>query len=169
MAISASIYGVVASHFTLCVKTGMMSPNERAALFIAPPIAPLAFTTALAFPRLLQGTSDFFVSVLIVTTFGIPIAYGIALCLGLPLYLLARKYHLVNFWSLSLGGAFVATLPTLLTLIFLYDSWLAGRDWRVHGVFGITGFVVGAVFWYVLRLWPNLPFKRVCRKSAAAR
>ena len=136
-----------------------MTPSERAALFIAPPLAPVVFTTILVFPGLLQDMSGYFGSVFVVAVFGIPIAYGIALCLGLPLYLLARKLRWVNFWSLSLGAAIVAALPTLLMLLFRYDSWEAGKDWRVHGIFVITGFVVGAVFWCVLRYWPHITLR----------
>jgi hypothetical protein len=137
-------------------------------MFIAPPLAPVVWTVILiGFPN--NMPSDYFGSIFIVSLFGIPIAYAIALCIGLPLYLLFRKQRWVNFWSLSFGGAFVAALPTLLTFLFRYDSWVAGRDWKVHGLFAITGFVVGAAFWSVLRYWPhNLSFKRDCRKSAAA-
>ena len=144
----------------------MMSPRELTALVIAPPLAPVVMVTVMAFPNYM---GDYLATMQIVALFGIPIAYLIALCLGLPLYFLAQKYRRVNFWSLSIGGAIVADLPALLTLLFLYDTWGAGRDWKLHGTFGITGFVVGAVFWSVLRFLPhNLSFKRDCRKSAAA-
>jgi hypothetical protein len=140
-----------------------MSPRELAALIIAPPLAPVVLVTVMAFPNYM---GDYFQSIQIVALFGIPIAYLIALCLGLPLYFFAKDHRWVNFWSLSLGGAVVADLPALLTLLFLYDTWEAGRDWKLHGTFLITGFVVGAVFWSVLRfLPPNPTLKRVCAKA----
>lgn len=136
-----------------------MSPSEKAGMYIAPALAPVVWTVILiGFPN--EIPSDYFGSIFIVSLFGIPVAYVMALCLGLPLYLLFRKNRWVNFWSLSIGGAFVAALPTLLTLLILYDSWAAGRDWKLHGLFAATGFIVGTVFWAVLRYWPhNLSFK----------
>ena len=129
-----------------------MSPREVAALVIAPALAPVVLVTIIAFPNYM---GDFFSTLQLMVLFGAPFAYGIALCLGLPLYFLAQDRRWVNFWSLSLGGAFIAVLPTLLTLLFLYDTWESGKGWRVHAAFGITGFFVGTVFWSVLRLWPN--------------
>ncbi len=132
-----------------------MSPNERAGLFIAPAFAPIVWTTILVFPELPDGMSDYWGTVGIVAFFGIPVAYLMALCLGLRLYILARNVGWATFWSISLGGAAVAALPTLITLLFMYDSWEAGRDWKLHGLFALTGFVVGAVFWCVVRYWPH--------------
>lgn len=148
-------------------KDEVLNLRELVALIIAPPVAPVVFTTVIGFPGLLQGMSGYFGSVLIVALFGVPIAYFIALCIGLPLYFLARDRHWVNFWSLSLGGAVVADMPALITLMFLFDTWEAGREWKLHGTFIITGFVVGAVYWAVLRFWPhNLSFKRDALKRA---
>lgn len=104
----------------------MISKSEKAAMYIAPPLAPIVWAMILiGFPD--HMPSDYFGTIFVISVFGTPIAYVIALCVGLPLYLLFRKQRWVNFWSLSIGGAFVAALPTLLTLIFLYDSWFAGR------------------------------------------
>jgi len=142
----------------------MMSPRELAALIIAPPLAPVVFVTVMDFPNYM---GDYFQSIKIVALLGIPIAYLIALCLGLPLYYFAKDRSWVSFWSLSLYGAVIADLSALLTLLFLYGTWEAGRDWRLHGTFLITGFVVGAVFWSVLRFLPsNLAFKRDALKRA---
>lgn len=132
----------------------MMAPNERAGFFIAPPLAPVVWTAVIAATGPFQGISDYFGSVLIVAVLGVPVAYFMAVLLGLPLYLAARRLGRVTLVSCALGGAFVAALPTLIALLVLYRSWEAGRDWRVHGLFAFTGLVVGAVFWVVLREWP---------------
>lgn len=134
-----------------------MAPNERAAMYIAPPLAPVVWTTVLVFPGFFQGMgmTGFWEAVAVVAIFGIPVAYVMALCFGLPLYIMARNHCWANFWSLSFGAAAIAMLPTLVTLLFMYDSWEAGRDWKVHGLFAFTGFVVGAAFWCIVRLWPH--------------
>ena len=148
----------------MCLNN-VLSPGELAALVIAPPLAPVFLVMIITFPH--YGGSDFFSTMQLITLFGAPIAYLLALCIGLPLYWWAKDHCWVNFWSLSLGGAFIAALPTLITLLFLYDTWEAGREWKLHAVLGITGFFVGAVFWAILRYWPhNLTFERDALKRA---
>lgn len=138
-----------------------MSPNERAAFYISPLLAPVVWTAVLCYPDLSFGIGDFVSTVAIVGILGIPLAYLMALCIGWPLYIAAKKINAANYLCLSLGGTVVGALPTLVMLLFMYDSWPAGREWKVHGVFAVTGFVVGSVFWGVARYWPhNQAFKR---------
>jgi hypothetical protein len=135
----------------------LMSPNERAAFLIAPPLAPVVWTTVLVYPYF-QG--DFWGGVFVVAVFGVPIAYLVALFLGLPLYILAKHRGWANFLSISIGGTAIGLVPTLFMLMPPYGRLETARDWRVGGAFALAGFIVGAIFWCIARYWPyNNSFK----------
>jgi drug/metabolite transporter (DMT)-like permease len=76
---------------------------------------------------------------------------------GLPAFLLARKYQLVNFWSLSFGGAGVAMLPLL--VLWLINSGATiqtdTKSWPAFAVLGVCGFAVGVLFWLVAYYRPH--------------
>lgn len=134
-----------------------LTPRERTALCVAPLVAPLVFTVVVAFPGILQGMSGFLDSLFVVASFGIPIAYVVGGILGLPAFLLARWYRIVNFWSLSFGGAGVAMLPLL--LLWLINSAAATqgdtKSLPAFAVLGACGFAVGALFWLVAYYRPH--------------
>jgi hypothetical protein len=72
----------------------------------------------------------------------------------MPLYLLFRKYRLINFWSLSMGGAVVALLPLLLLLLFSSASFREmAQSLNVFALLALCGFLVGTAYWAVMRFW----------------
>lgn len=79
-----------------------------------------------------------------------PIAAAHALALGLPFYLLLRRWWRLRWWSAALGGFVVAVVPAgLLTLLPENDMTLtAVRELAELGLFGMAG---GLAFWIVLR------------------
>jgi hypothetical protein len=146
-----------------------LTHKERTALWVAPLVAPVVFTVVLAFPGILEGMPGFFEALFIVLFFGIPLSYIVELVFGLPFFLLARRFQLVGFWSLSFGGAVVAMLPMLL-LVFSGASFRETPDaWAVFSVLAGCGFAVGVLFWVVAYYLPhNPPLNRTRAKGARA-
>ena len=79
-----------------------------------------------------------------------PIAAAHALVLGLPSYLLLRRWWRLRWWSAALGGFVVAVVPAgLLGVLAANDiSLTAVRELAGFGLFGLAG---GLAFWAVLR------------------
>ena len=134
-----------------------LTPRERIALRVARLAAPIVFTIVVGFPGILKGMSGFIEVLLVVAVFGIPIAYIVEAIFGLPVFLLARKYQLVNFWSLSFGGAVVAMLPLFVLRLLNSDSTAQTEtsSWPAFAVLGACGFAVGLLFWLVAYYRPH--------------
>jgi hypothetical protein len=132
-----------------------LTPNERTALWVAPLVAPVVFTVVLAFPGILEGAPGFFEALFVVPFVGVPLSYIVEVVFGLPLFLLARKFQLVGFWSLSFGGAVVAMLPMLLGFFVGVSFRETSYAWALFSVLAGCGFSVGVVFWAVAYYLPH--------------
>jgi len=83
--------------------------------------------------------------------FGAPIAYLVAGLVGIPLFLVCRRYKLINVWSVTLGGAVTAVLPLL--ILHLYHGHMyedpAKSAADLYLFISGCGFIVGIVFWLI--------------------
>ena len=83
--------------------------------------------------------------------FGAPIAYLVTVLVGIPLFMLCRKYKLLNIWSISLGGAVAPLLPLSIMHLFngsMYeDSSKSAAD--LYLFISVCGLIVGMVFWLI--------------------
>lgn len=89
--------------------------------------------------------------------FGAPIAYLVTGLIGIPLFLLSRKYRLLNIWSISLGGAVAPLLP--LSIMHLYNGYMYDDPSKsavdLYLFISVCGLIVGVVFWFISGLRNN--------------
>ena len=83
---------------------------------------------------------------------GAPIAYTVTVVIGLPIYLIASRFGVINFWSVLLGAVFVAILPIL--VISAPQGFVLYKDPEkssllFYSALTLCGLVVGLVFWFV--------------------
>jgi len=124
-----------------------MNKRRVFGIIVAPITAPLVFIFFLTGKVALPMDMD---SLSIVMTFGLPIAYLVAILFGLPLLKIVEKFGLVNFWSVTIGGGIAAVLPVL--MIYTLNATLFSlteKDINVFGVMFACGLVAGFVFWLV--------------------
>jgi hypothetical protein len=86
-----------------------------------------------------------------------PIAAAHALALGLPFYLLLRRWWRLRWWSAALGGFVVAVVPAgLMSFLPANNISLAAvRELAEFGLYGLAGVLA---FWIVLRDPPSHTF-----------
>jgi uncharacterized membrane protein YvlD (DUF360 family) len=135
------------------------------AAFLAGAVASVA---ALCLHMLWQSPVEAAFSLVVLTLlFGLPIALLHAFVLGLPAYLVLRRFRALGWWSAALGGFVVGAAPiALLTLRPIYDfeygadvlvihGHYTAAGWRSYAVAAATGGVYGAVgglaCWLVIR------------------
>ncbi len=128
--------------------------NESRALAWAPLITPFAF----AFYAYIADISGFNMDDGILTYLGLfigmsiaslPVAYIYEFFIGYRFFRLLVKKNRVNFYSLTLGGIFVADIPLLITwpVTFVNDaiSFVVPLQ-----LFSFVGFMIGLNFWILL-------------------
>ncbi|MDH3280310.1 MAG: hypothetical protein OEQ18_04175 [Gammaproteobacteria bacterium] len=84
--------------------------------------------------------------------FGAPIAWAITAVVGMPIYFIAQRLGYINFWSISLGAAFVAILPLLVMSApnsFVLYQEPEKSSFLFYSAVALCGYVVGSVFWFV--------------------
>lgn len=106
---------------------------------------------------------------------GAPIAYAIAVVIGLPLFFIAKRLGFINIWSVSLGAAITAILPILALSArngFALHTDPEKSSLLFYLVFSLCGSVVGLLFWFISGLYKqsahNQSLKRGPRKQRAA-
>ncbi len=123
-------------------------------LIVAPFCAPLVMFVIISLSsetlrRFIVGASpgyaDYLGSFEIVMVSGAIMSYIFALIFGIPIYFLARRLGLLNYWSVSIGGAAIASVPFI--LLGLTEGTAKMRE---HGLvylaLAFCGFAVGSVF-----------------------
>ena len=150
----------------MCKKMNTEKPNILLGCVLAPLAAPLMMLliTLLAADDL-RGPSykynfndikEIFGFVGVFLVLGAPIAYAITIVVGLPFYLIIKKLNYINFWSITLGSAFVAIFPILLMSVkkgfTLYDD-PEESSLLFYLAFALCGYAVGLTFWYVSGLY----------------
>jgi hypothetical protein len=68
-------------------------------------------------------------SILVVSIFGLPIAYLAELFLGVPAWFLFRKYGIRSFWAFAAGGAVVGCL--VYVMLTLQDVESLGSSFEI--------------------------------------
>ena len=124
--------------------------NESKALALAPLVTPFAFALYASFVdiagfNLDKGLLTFIGLFLGVAIASIPVAYLYMFFIGYRFYRLLVKKKKVNFFSLTLGGVFVADIPMLLIWPFAGDGF-----YQTLQLFSFVGLVIGLSFWYLL-------------------
>lgn len=97
-----------------------------------------------------NDAKDMFGIVGMVLILGAPIAYAITIVAGLPFYFITKKLGLINFWSITFGSAFLATLPILFMSApngFILYKEPEKSSFLFYLAFALCGYVVGLVFW----------------------
>lgn len=128
--------------------------NESRALALAPLITPFAF----AFHAYVSDLSGFNMDGGVLTFLGlflgmslaaIPVAYVYMFFIGYRFYRLLLKKNRINFFTLTLGGVFVADIPMLLIWPF---AQLGGTVdfYQTLQLFSFVGLAIGLNFWVLL-------------------
>ncbi len=133
---------------TLSPVATMRSPYPAGSdVFIAACVAPFAASIpvmAVSFLfALFEGSADSFAAVAIFGLYSLVIAAVHMLVVGLPVYLLYRRWFTLTWWGAMLAGFLVGSLPGQL----LFGEW---GSWTMAVILGIPGAIGGLAFWYVL-------------------
>ena len=153
----------------MCKKMNNEKPNILLGCVLAPLAAPLMMLLITLFAgNDLRGSSYDYGSNDIQEIIGIagmylvigaPLAYAITIVFGLPFYLIIKKRSYINFWSITLGSAFVAIFPLLLISakngFTLYDD-SEKNSLLLYLAFALCGYAVGLTFWYVSGLYKQI-------------
>lgn len=87
---------------------------------------------------------------------GAPIAYAVTILIGLPSFFLAKKLGFINFYTVTIGSAFVAIFPIVLMSapngFTLYDD-PEKSSFLFYISIALCGLVVGLVFWFMSGLY----------------
>ena len=85
---------------------------------------------------------------------GAPIAYAIVLLIGLPIYLVFKHKGLINFWSVTIGGALVAIAPLLIMTAnrgFILYTDPEKSSIAFYLAIAACGYAVSLVFWVIAK------------------
>lgn len=144
--------------------------NESRALALAPLITPVAFTIFAFYSDMSgfnmdDGLLTFIGLFLGMALASLPVAYVYMFFIGYRFYRLLLKKNRINFFTLTLGGVFVADIPMLLI-------WPAAQTtgsisfYQTFQLFSFVGLMIGLNFWVLLN-WDRLKsgLKRVFKGS----
>lgn len=128
--------------------------NDSKALALSPLITPFAFAAYAYFADISgfnmdKGILTFIGYFLGVAFASIPVAYLYMFFIGYRFYRLILKKKKVNFFSLTLGGIFVADIPMLLIWPAAEVTGSTGF-YTTFQLFSFCGFMVGLSFWVLL-------------------
>lgn len=128
--------------------------NESRALSLAPLITPFAFVLYAFYADLTgfnldQGPLVFIGLFIGMSIASLAVAYVYMFFIGYRFYRLLVKKGKVNFFSLTLGGMFVADIPMLL---IWPAAELAGSVgfYQTFQLFSFVGLMIGLNFWVLL-------------------
>ena len=111
---------------------------------IAPAVVPLAMDTA---EMLVLPPED--ISLFFALRFYAPFAYGVALFVGVPLYLYLTWRGLRRWWHYALGGAVLGSLPSVIALPPV-GGWSLVQLFMMVGA--PMGLIAASSFW-VIAIW----------------
>ena len=97
-------------------------------------------------------------------TFGSLIAFPSVVAFGVPLYLAFRKFGLLTWWQVLLGGCLAGLFSAVALKLLSSSTQLSGT----LVMFGGLGAVAGVVFWVCGVRRPNPSFKRDAAQSRSA-
>ncbi len=126
-------------------------------LIIAPLFAPLTMFIIVALHSEWMDryspikTTGWLTSFEIVMSAGAIVSYVFVLILGLPLYFLFKRWGKINYWSLSIGGTAIASIPWVLMGLSEGIKKIQ-ENITVYLVLAACGFAVGNAF-YIINNW----------------
>ncbi len=128
--------------------------TETKSLALAPLITPFAFASYAYFAdvsgfNMDDGILTFIGLLLGLVLTSLPVAYLYMFFIGYRFYRLILKKNRVNFFTLTLGGMFVADIPMLLIWPLAEASSSTGFYLTLQ-LFSFAGFMVGLNFWVLL-------------------
>jgi uncharacterized membrane protein len=122
-------------------------------LIVAPLFAPLTMFIILTLylesieKFIPTKTKGWLASFAIIMIDGAFISYVVTVIIGLPLYFIFKRFNLINYWTLSIGGALVASIPVLIG-----EGTQIKENYTAYTVLAACGFVVGTIF-YLINNW----------------
>ena len=138
-----------------------MSGRPLRAFLLAPLAAPVACAAALVADMLVRGLAGTAsppsaTAVLeligVVGMVGAPLAYGAALLVGVPVFLVLRRFDAITRWTVWLGGAVIgAAIAVFLQPRLRGELFSLPFPWWVGAALGL---VAAEVFWRLLAV-PN--------------
>ena len=138
-----------------------MSGRPLRAFLLAPLAAPVACAAALVADMLVRGLAGTAsppsaTAVLeligVVGMVGAPLAYGAALLIGVPVFLVLGRFHAITRWTVWLGGAVIgAAIAVFLQPRLRGELFSVPFPWWVGAALGL---VAAEVFWQLLAV-PN--------------
>ncbi len=128
--------------------------NESRALALAPLITPLAFVAYAFYADLAgfnfdQGVLTFVGLFIGMSIASLAVAYVYMFFIGYRFYRLLVKKQRVNFFTLTLGGVFVADIPMLLIWPAAEVAGSVGF-YQTFQLFSFVGLMIGLNFWFLL-------------------
>jgi len=101
---------------------------------------------------------------------GAPIAYVIALVIGLPFYFITERINYINFWSITFGSAFVSIVPIL--IMSAPNGFVLYEDPEKSSILfylaiSACGYVVGMVFWFISGLHEHTAHNKSLNQTGA--
>jgi hypothetical protein len=124
-----------------------------ASLIIAPLFAPLTMFIILTLylesieKFIPTKTKGWLASFAVIMIDGALVSYVFTIIIGLPLYFIFKRFNLINYWMLSIGGALISSIP-----ILLGEGTQIKENYTAYLVLAACGFVVGTVF-YLINYW----------------
>ena len=84
--------------------------------------------------------------------FGMPIAYGVTVIVGVPLYIALRRFQYTKLWHFIVAGLCMYAVPfTIITALTPSNPWFV-RPYDGIALFlsgGVGGAFVGLLFWFI--------------------
>jgi len=98
-------------------------------------------------------TTGWLTSFEIVMSAGAIVSYVFVILLGLPLYFIFKRFGLINYWSLAIGGTAIASIPVVLMGLSEGIKKIQ-ENYTVYFMLAACGFAVGNAFYFVNN-WRN--------------
>lgn len=144
--------------------------NESRALAWAPLITPFAFALYAFFADISgfnmdEGVLTYLGLFLGMTIASLPVAYIYEFFIGYRFFRLLVKKNRVNFYTLTLGGVFVADIPLLITwpVTLVNDAISFNVPLQL---FSFVGLMIGLNFWVLLNFEDLRDYLKGWRKPA---
>jgi hypothetical protein len=140
---------IVGNKLTNFSSVRQMQPSSRILIsVIAASIIPaIIFTTvSMLFDSGFRGW------VIMIFPFVLLVTFAHSVLLGFPLFIFLRRFNILRWWSLTLGGFVIGVLPSLAFALFRQvDLFKDGSLSFIQGIggVGVLGIVGALSFWFI--------------------
>ncbi|MCK4710205.1 MAG: hypothetical protein KAU21_16430 [Gammaproteobacteria bacterium] len=124
-------------------------------------LAPLAPSVLFAVGAIILGSlsdvplelpiSGYFLGLFIWFLYAVVVAYPVTLLIGIPGYLLYKKYGFTSFKSYAAGGIVLGSLAPLLLMPIFGAPETLNLNWWLFLISGFFGFITCASFWLLVK------------------